>query len=80
MFWPVFVGLFKLVLAGAIVLYAWLVLMALRTEGAHYQVRFNWAAAASSAVHFWVWDGCPSRHDRLLRAKGGSGCPRGHLR
>jgi hypothetical protein len=54
MIWTSFAGVVKLFLAGAVVLYAGLVFIALRTEGAHYQVRFDWGDPARSAERLLV--------------------------
>jgi hypothetical protein len=47
----------KLFLAGTVVLYAGLVLIALRTEGANAQVHFDWGDPARSAERLLVWLG-----------------------
>jgi len=57
MIWTLFVGLVKLVLAGAIVLYAGFVLTALRHKGTHDQARFDWADPARSGERLLVWVG-----------------------
>ena len=57
MVWTLFIGVVKLFLAGVIVLYTGLVLIALRTEGAHYQVRFDWRDPARSGERLLVWIG-----------------------
>ena len=46
MIWTLFIGLVKLVLAGAIALYAGLVLIGLRDKGTHDQGKFDWTDPA----------------------------------
>jgi len=57
MVWTLFSGAVKLFLAGVGILYAGLVLIALRTEGAHNRVPFDWGDPARSGERLLIWVG-----------------------
>jgi hypothetical protein len=57
MVWTLLSGAVKLLLAGVGVLYTGLVLIALRTEGAHDRVPFDWGDPARSGERLIVWVG-----------------------
>jgi hypothetical protein len=57
MFWTLFLGAVKLTLLGMAVLYAVHVLITLRTEGSHYQLKLDFGDPAHSAERLLVWLG-----------------------
>ncbi|HUX11099.1 MAG TPA: hypothetical protein VMW51_10680 [Terriglobia bacterium] len=57
MIWTLFLDALKLILLGLVVLYAALVLITLRTEGAHYQLSIDQHNPVRSAERLLVWIG-----------------------
>lgn len=57
MFSDLFLGALKLILAETIVLYAVLVLVILRSEGPHYELRLDPHDPTRSGLRFLVWLG-----------------------
>jgi hypothetical protein len=57
MFWSLLVGLLKFFLAGAIIFYAGLVLLSLRSEWTENHLRLGWARAARSEEQLLLWAG-----------------------
>ncbi len=57
MFWTLLAGAVKLFLASAVILYAGLILVTLRTKGTHYHVGFNWRDPVRSSGRLLVWAG-----------------------
>lgn len=70
MLWIIFLAALKLFFAAVVISYARIVVIALRTQGPHYQVQHNWHDPAHTVESFLVWAGVriASRTLRLLQA------------
>ncbi|HEX5412845.1 MAG TPA: hypothetical protein VFZ27_13430 [Terriglobia bacterium] len=70
MLWTVFLGAVKLLIVGAVILYAGMAIIILQSEGTQYRVRRNWRDPARTVETFLVWAGVriASLTLRLLRA------------
>ena len=70
MLWTVFLVAVKLCIAGVVILYAGMIVIALRAQGTQYRVQHNWHDPAGTAEQFLVWVGVwtASRALCLLKA------------
>jgi hypothetical protein len=55
--WTTLLDTLKIIMVGLAVLYAGMVLMAMRTEGLDYRPRWNWNDIARSTEQLVVWGG-----------------------
>lgn len=75
MAWTLFLGTVMLILLGMAVLYSVYVLITLRTEGIHYQLKLDSSDPARSAERVLVWLGVRTLDTILAGLKAGLGIP-----
>lgn len=70
MFWAIFLGAVKLFVAGVLIFYAGMVVIALRTQGKHRRGEQDWHDPAHTAENLLLWVGVKivSETLRLVRA------------